>query len=123
MNNLRECLDPFCDEYHGSEMKQKIEILREVQEKMPLSQALLEYKKDYEHRTEPANPLSVLQDGLVKIIEHLLLENKQLQCKHEFELAAWVENRPAVLACVKCGIFVSEEEVENGDKRYSAENL
>ncbi|MCL2281942.1 MAG: hypothetical protein FWC26_01330 [Fibromonadales bacterium] len=114
MNNLRECLDPFCDEYQSSEMGRKIEILREVQEKMPLEQAVREYKEDYKHRTEPANPLSVLPNGLVKIIEHLLLENKQLQCKHEFELAAWAENSPAALACVKCGKFVLEDEVENG---------
>jgi hypothetical protein len=76
VGKLRECLDPLCDEYKDSTMREKIEILREIQKNMPLDMAIFEYKKHYSYRNEPSNPLSVLSDGFVNIIEHLLRKDE-----------------------------------------------
>lgn len=72
IRKLRECLDPFCTEYKGSTMEQKIEILREIQKDMSLDMAVLKYKEHYSYRNEPANPLSVMPKGFVNIIEYML---------------------------------------------------
>jgi len=80
LGKLRECLDPYCDEYNRTSMEQKITILQNIRwDGINMRKALLGYKEHYEHRNEPANPLEVLPSGLADIIDYLLKENSKLR--------------------------------------------
>lgn len=84
LGKLRECLDPYCDEYNRSAMEQKANILQDISwQGVTMRKVLQDYKNSYEHRDEPANPIAVLPDGLADIIDYLLKENFKLrvECK------------------------------------------
>ncbi|MDR2583674.1 MAG: hypothetical protein LBC75_09360 [Fibromonadaceae bacterium] len=83
LGKLRECLDPYCDEYNRTTMEQKIDILQNISWKINMRKALLDYKEHYEHRNEPANPLYVLPNGLADIIDYLLKENSKLRIERK----------------------------------------
>ncbi len=84
LSKLRECLDPYCDEYNRTTMEQKITILQHISwDGINMRKALQGYKEHYEHRTEPANPLAVLPSGLADIIDYLLKENSKLRTERK----------------------------------------